>query len=207
MSFKFTEDWFSQNEATWKKIFDHYGDTTKRVLEIGAYEGKATVWLCQNIPSIKEYMVIDTFEGSEAEDGMEGTYSRLREDKNFIEKNFKHNIKTFSNRIDFTIHKGLSQKVLPTIKSATVGEYSTKFDFIYVDGSHRGDDTFIDGYWSHRLLNIGGVIIFDDYGWKDPNRPRKVESPELGIRMWYSAYVDRYEPILKGYQAGFERIK
>jgi cephalosporin hydroxylase len=36
------------------------------------------------------------------------------------------------------------------------------FDLIYVDGSHRFDDVFVDAYFGVRLLAPNGVIVFDD---------------------------------------------
>jgi hypothetical protein len=36
------------------------------------------------------------------------------------------------------------------------------FDFIYVDGSHRLDDVFVDAYFALRLLAPQGVVVFDD---------------------------------------------
>jgi predicted O-methyltransferase YrrM len=36
------------------------------------------------------------------------------------------------------------------------------FDLIYVDGSHLFEDVFIDAYFAFRLLNNGGIILFDD---------------------------------------------
>ncbi|MFK7777469.1 MAG: class I SAM-dependent methyltransferase [Gimesia sp.] len=37
-----------------------------------------------------------------------------------------------------------------------------QYDFIYVDGSHIFEDVFIDFYYSGRLLNENGIILFDD---------------------------------------------
>lgn len=42
-----------------------------------------------------------------------------------------------------------------------------KFDLIYIDGSHQFEDVFVDFYWSSRLLNLGGLVLFDDCA--DPN--------------------------------------
>ena len=36
------------------------------------------------------------------------------------------------------------------------------FDFIYIDGSHNGEDVLSDAIESYKLLNIEGLIIFDD---------------------------------------------
>lgn len=39
---------------------------------------------------------------------------------------------------------------------------AARFGLIYVDGSHLFDDVFIDAYYGFRLLEPGGVILFDD---------------------------------------------
>jgi cephalosporin hydroxylase len=36
------------------------------------------------------------------------------------------------------------------------------FDMAYVDGSHQFEDVFVDFYFIHELLSVGGVILFDD---------------------------------------------
>jgi len=36
------------------------------------------------------------------------------------------------------------------------------FDFIYIDGLHVFEHTFVDYYYSATLVEIGGVILFDD---------------------------------------------
>jgi hypothetical protein len=50
------------------------------------------------------------------------------------------------------------------------------------------------------MLNSKGLIIFDDFGWKDPNQPHVVNSPELGIQVFFSMYGDLYDIIFQGYQ-------
>lgn len=37
-----------------------------------------------------------------------------------------------------------------------------RFGMIYVDGSHWFEDVFVDAYFGFRLLDDGGVILFDD---------------------------------------------
>lgn len=54
-------------------------------------------------------------------------------------------------------HEQLSCFALP--KLAEAGE---RFGLIYVDGSHLFEDVMVDFYFSHRLLEEGGVIAFDD---------------------------------------------
>jgi len=197
--YKFTETWFDGNIPNWIQIFEYYKQkyTITSVLELGCYEGKATTWLCENIISAgTKYDIIDTFKGSIDESGGENTKNRLKTNNNFIEENFKHNISFFPD-INFEIYKGYSQQILPTFEPIPI------YDFIYIDASHRSDDTFVDAYYAHKLLKQNGLLIFDDYQWKDPKDLRPVNSPQLGIDTFYQMYKDMYVVLFKGYQIGF----
>ena len=124
---------------------------------------------------------------------MKGTAERLKRD-NFIENNFRHNI-SFHSQINFTINKGYSQHILPTLV-----KQNKQYDFIYVDASHRADDTFVDAYYAARMLKKGGLLIFDDYAWKDPNNLHVNESPQLGVDMFCNLYDKVFQVIHVGYQ-------
>lgn len=197
--YKFTEEWFDPMIPHWEDVFNKYYDKEKikDVLEIGCYEGRATIFLCESIlQDGVNYDIVDTFGGTLEESGMEQASKLFDQDKDFLENTFKHNI-SFHPQINFNIHKGYSQYVLPVL-----AQQGKQYDFIYIDASHRADDTFIDAYYAHKMLKPGGLIIFDDFGWKDPALPHPVQSPELGIRMFFSMYNNLYTLIMEGYQIG-----
>jgi predicted O-methyltransferase YrrM len=193
--YKFTEKWFDIAIPQWEHIFNQV-PAPLSILEVGCYEGRATTWLCDNVINgdSANYDVVDTFGGSLEESGMQQTKELLEKD-NFIENNFRHNI-SFHSNINFTIYKGYSQLILPTLKDK-------EYDFIYIDASHRADDTFVDGYYAMKMLKRGGIIIFDDYGWKDPSNMHPANSPQLGIDFFNSMYNTELSLIFYGYQAGF----
>lgn len=200
---KYTEKWFDGMIPSWENIFTTHVSPAdiKNVLEIGCYEGRATSFICENhLQKGTNYDIVDTFGGSLEESGMKGTAERLATD-DFIYNNFKHNI-SFYPDINFNINRGYSQYILPELEKK-----GKKYDFIYVDASHRADDTFMDAYYSHKMLNPGGLLIFDDFGWKDPHQPHPVNSPELGVRMFFSMYDTLYTPIMQGYQIAAIKIK
>ena len=60
-----------------------------------------------------------------------------------------------SDRLRF--HEDFSRSVLPKLLDA-----GDKFDFVFIDGSHRFDDVFLDFYYCDRLLKQGGYIAFHD---------------------------------------------
>lgn len=195
--YKFTEKWFDIAIPMWEQLFNQIPAPTS-ILEVGCYEGRATTWLCDNVikGGSANYDVVDTFGGSLDETGMEQTKELLEKD-NFIENNFRHNI-SFHPNVNFTIHKGYSQSVLPTFQGK-------EYDFIYIDASHRADDTFVDGYYALKMLKKGGIIIFDDFGWKDPNNMHPANSPQLGIEVFNSIYDTELSLIFHGYQVGFAK--
>ena len=39
-------------------------------------------------------------------------------------------------------------------------------DFVYIDGHHGFDHAFVDMFYADRLVPVGGVIAFDDTGWR-----------------------------------------
>ena len=194
--YKFNEQWFDHNIPLWNQFFSQVNPLTDNVLEVGCYEGRATIYLCNEVLSPgSNYYVVDTFAGSEEEDGMKGTVDRLKNDASIIEDNFLHNI-SFHKEINFNVNKGESQLILPEMYYKS----SPKFDLIFIDASHRSDDTFVDAYYANKMLKKGGTIIFDDFKWKNPSDPKVVSSPEFGIRSFSTLYEQDYEILHMGYQ-------
>jgi hypothetical protein len=57
----------------------------------------------------------------------------------------------------FRFHDRASAQALPDIQESGV-----RAGLIYLDGSHLFEDVFVDFYFAHRLLEVGGVMAFDD---------------------------------------------
>ncbi len=43
-------------------------------------------------------------------------------------------------------------------------EKGERFDLAFIDGAHRFDNVILDFFYVDRLLNVGGVVVFDDLG-------------------------------------------
>ena len=69
------------------------------------------------------------------------------------------------------VHKVFNNTILPfdniqhihkTSDDAIDDLIEQKFDFIYIDGAHNGEDILSDAIESYKLLNINGILFFDD---------------------------------------------
>lgn len=186
----FHTDWFSNNIIVWKKLLKRFKNKPNLLfLEIGCYEGRATLWLLENvlIHSSAKIMVVDTFEGS-----MEHTKKMVRN----LFLNFKENTAAYKSKL--IIHKGLSGEILRTFG------YKNIFDFIYIDGSHIARDVLEDVLLSFRLLKKGGVMIFDDYGKVDKDRD-PLFHPDLAINAFLRIFQGQYKILNMDYQIAIQK--
>ena len=196
MEKKYTNDWFSHNIPTWNEVFKKHGFVGTHFLnflEIGCFEGRATNYLLENVLTGNDCKihVADTFEGSLNEKGMNWDPSYKF---NNLYDIFCNNTSEHRDRV--IIHKGKSGNILRRDFE------DNSFDFIYIDGSHTAPDVLQDAVLSHSLLKIGGLLIFDDFGWKDPNNLDPTNSPEIAINFFYGANRNKYSMFFQGYQIG-----
>jgi len=194
MTAKYSVDWFSNNIPIWDQIFTEFkikGSDNLRFLEIGCFEGRSTNYLLDNILTGNNCTidVIDTFGGSINEAGMNFDVSF-----NFstLYETFVKNTEPHKEKIN--IHVGYSGDVL---RKSFKKNY---FDFIYIDGSHTAPDVLQDAVLCHDLLKSKGILIFDDFGWKDPSNLDPTNSPELAIACFLNCHNNNYGMITQGYQ-------
>ena len=159
------EDWFSHNIPLWKSVFDKENINEKKLeyLEIGSYEGRSILYICENYKKINVTAV--------------DPYTDYKEISKFVKnlnmeniyKNFLKNINKFSDRV----------KLYRSISSDFFKQNTKKFDIIYIDGSHYFSDVMDDFQNSIKTINKGGIIILDDFLW---NHYEKIqENPIAGI--------------------------
>lgn len=132
----FTRDWFSHNIPVWERIIKPHLATIERprVLEIGAYEGLATLWFLRQSITL-EITVVDCWPDSE------------------VFERFFDNCFDFRNRI--RMEHDRSQVALRRLLPG--------FDVVYVDGDHTATVVLHDAVLSFELLKEGGLLVFDDY--------------------------------------------
>ena len=84
---------------------------------------------------------------------------------------------------------GLMEVLVEEMSAAEPG-----FDWVYVDGSHEADDTFLDGELAWRLARKGAVVIFDDYHW-DAQPQNSRHHPKRGIDSFLDLHEGEYRKI------------
>jgi predicted O-methyltransferase YrrM len=179
LDYEFTSDWFSTNINAWNAVFSQTGVAPSKVLEIGSYEGRSTVWIIENLLTRpgSSLVAVDTWaEGDEAH--LKGM--------NIVEARFDRNISIAKQRhpaVQLEKRKGQSAECL----SALVAEgRKESFDFIYVDGSHEAPDVLTDLVFAFHLCKPGGLIFCDDYlGAMDREL---VEAPKLAIDSFFACF-------------------
>jgi predicted O-methyltransferase YrrM len=151
---QFTADWFDNNIWIWtEKLADFRArHSNPNILEIGSFEGRSTLFFLTHFP--ESYItVVDSWGG----DDKFPTNSQLQS----AEVRFDSNVLEYKERI--TKLRGKSAECLAKLAS---GQRS-RFDLIYIDGSHYADDVMIDAALAWLLLRNQGILIFDDYVFFD----------------------------------------
>jgi predicted O-methyltransferase YrrM len=180
--YAFTTDWFSAHAPVWRQILAQLRPV--RLLEIGAYEGRATCFMIETCAADRalELHCIDTWEG-----GVDNDPSAMGD----VERRFDHNIglalAAAAHPVQFHKHKAPSQQAL--VRLLADGR-AGGFDLVYVDGSHQAADVLSDAVLSFALLRVGGLLIFDDYLWsmEPPGRQDLHNMPKLAIDAFTTIY-------------------
>ena len=191
---QFTNDWFQLNRLEWEQHLLPFKDKEIKAIEIGVFEGQATCWLLENVLTNSKSTIdcIDTFEG-----GVEHQASNVDMEK--ISKRFEKNIcETVGGAEKVHTHIGKSQIILREFKM-------DKYDIVYIDGSHMAKDVLEDAILSWRLLKVGGILIFDDYLWKQYDDPYSL--PKTAINAFLKLYIHDYETLTMSREVIIRKIK
>lgn len=181
--YKFDHDWFSPNIPNLQRLFHGYRNATPpRILEIGALEGKSTVWFLENIPG-SHVTTIDTWQGGKDHDpnNPEINFTKIKENFDFNTFNFRDRLSVMQS----TSFNALNHLI----------QNNSSFDFAYIDGSHTAMDVNLDLILSFKLLKVDGLIYVDDYYWGF-NDINIYDSPKLGIDSFVNVYANKITPLI-----------
>uniref|UniRef100_D8Q053 Glycosyltransferase family 8 protein n=1 Tax=Schizophyllum commune (strain H4-8 / FGSC 9210) TaxID=578458 RepID=D8Q053_SCHCM len=175
------QDWFSGNVERWRGLFSLVAASAPRALEIGTWEGRSSVFLLEELcKDAGELVTIDHYDMLQTE---AGRARRARVERNLrLAGGRSRVIEAFS-------VPGLMTVLRDETEAAVA---AAGFDWLYVDGSHRADDTFLDGELVWRLARKGAIIIFDDYRWPAES-PGSMLHPRRGIDAFLELHAGEFE--------------
>jgi predicted O-methyltransferase YrrM len=179
-------DWTTNRTPVLSNVLAHLRESPARVLEIGAWEGRSSVFFLSYLPRSR-IVCIDTF-GGNVEHSRDDYFASLVPD---IEARFDANLAGFGERVEK--FKGPSCAVLPELALA-----GRRFDIAYIDGSHYARDVFSDAALTWPIMARDGLVIFDDYEWELMDD--ECERPKLGVDAFLAAFEGQYRLVHRAYQ-------
>jgi len=186
--YQFTTNWFEPHIPRWQKTLFHLKDKQINVLEIGVFEGRSTTWILEELlnNSKSRLVAVDIFEK------FWWGYDH--------EKTFRENIRKSGHESQVEIIKNNSFAALTELNQQS----PTKFDFIYIDGSHTACDVLSDAVLCWNLLKERGILIFDDYEWD--YYEEEYNNPRLAVDAFLKCYQQQIEIIYKRYQVAIRKV-
>jgi predicted O-methyltransferase YrrM len=191
---EFTTTWFDDSIPVWVPLLAPHAaqQPPAQVLEIGAWEGRSTVFLLSYLQGC-HVTAVDSWAGGDEHatwDSVSGT-----------ERRFDHNVSRCPGRVRKA--HGLSRDVLPALLREAPAE---RFDVVYIDGSHFADDVLLDALHGWRLLKVGGTLLFDDYLWSwGPYRGKR--NPAAAIHLFLKLVADDHVVLHAGYQLAVRKTR
>jgi len=154
-----TTDYFSINAYYWNKILNKNFKKFS-YLEIGSLEGNSALYILKNHLT-KNVVCIDLWD-------LDNFLSNAKKNLD----NFIKNLKEFDNR--YSYFKMKSDDFFQNNKEF--------FDVIYIDGWHGASQVRKDIENSWKFLNVGGIVICDDYFYEGDSfkkSDKDIPAPEI----------------------------
>lgn len=198
--YEFSVDWFSHNLESWNKYKTFFeGKENSQCLEIGALEGRSTLYTAQNFCNAKnsKTYVIDTWEWPIA-------YYTPKEQKDLF-ATFSYNLRDYIKNKKVIPLRGKSRKMLPTLAYEVSQNKLQKFDFVYICGSHLAKDYMFDMALSWNMLKVDGIMAMCGYEWKRFKTPELTSKP--AVDGFLASYKGDYEILHKGFEMHLKKIR
>lgn len=190
-SYVFEYNYVDRFKPTWDELLT--GRRPTKVLEIGCYEGGSTCYWIENCAKYGPLEIVCL-------DMWDPQTTSIREQR------FDHNVGLAMAKVkqttgqDTVLHKIKGQSKLSLAKMLAI-EPRPMFDFIYVDGDHRGFGVLGDAVMSFDMLRQGGIMLFDDYLWAGPQPQYNTAMESADIhnvpRIGIDAFINVYQRQLR----------
>jgi predicted O-methyltransferase YrrM len=187
----FSTDWAGHHFFLWSELLQEQRHRPVRILEIGSWEGRSALYFLNYLPKSR-IACIDPFSGS-VEHHNDPYFAELARKS---ESQFDANLKGFGDRVEKI--KGTSTDMLPEL-----GISGRRFDIAYIDGSHMAADVYRDAALTWTMIEPGGIVIFDDYGWDLMEAER--ERPKLGVDAFLKTIEGEYRELHRSWQIAIQR--
>lgn len=151
--------------------------------EIGTFRADSAVWMLENVftHETSTYTCIDPWlpEGSAdlAAAGVDCTDN---------ERVARERLRQWTDTKRCIIYKMLSADILKAFRRESL-------HMLYVDGDHRSKGVLQDSVLGFDVLRVGGIMIFDDYGWKV--MPSIYDQPKTAINAFVQCYQRHVEAL------------
>ena len=157
----------------WLKWLRHLKGKPAVGMELGTYEAESAQWMLENIFTHPDsrYYCVDTFEGG-------AEHFKLGIDCSTLKLQASQRLEPFKDRCGIFV--GQTRIVLR-------GWELERLDFVYIDAGHGAHDVLRDAVLAWELLNVGGVMIFDDWSWNW--FPDAVDNPRMAIEAFLACYA------------------
>ena len=145
-------NWTDDRLPVWMNYARHLKGEPVKALEIGAFEGRSTVWILENILTHPDARIVclDPFVPNKGLD--------LPADvaDNYLAR-FVENTKFHRSKV----------RILQAYSWEVTAEWLAPFgpfDLVYVDASHWPEETVREAEMAWQVCKPGALLIFDDYG-------------------------------------------
>lgn len=91
-------------------------------------------------------------------------------------------------RVEELTHPGKRWNLLYGDSSEVMERMTNRFDYVYIDGDHSEEGVYRDAVAGSRLVNPGGILIFDDAGAKE-----FIIGVNAGIKRWHDSSLFKEE--------------
>ena len=150
----FSNKWFLNNFDIFSFFLPQDKNSKFDYLEVGCFEGLSSFFV------LSEYKAVDA------------TLLDIWDMPNANSKTLSHNFNSIENTFDDNLSQFNFTKIKDdsVVAMRTLFKQNKSFDFIYIDGSHNGEDILSDAIEAFKILKKEGLIFFDDFLQYDKNR-------------------------------------
>jgi hypothetical protein len=204
--YNWTNDLPFGNKKYFLDAIEHFNNTNSKVLngeqvkilEIGTYTGISLINIVKQIPN-SIGLGLDKW-------------------TNYIEGNMNNKVDILDNMDELEVESSFYKNIaLEGLEDRILGlkgdsyevlfdmlRENQKFDFIYVDGSHKAFDCYSDLLMSWRILERGGVLAIDDYLYNSEGA--MIDSPFEGINHFLKKHDKEIKILHKGYRVFLQKV-